>query len=82
MLASEGHLTAGEGALKVTGWRSPAESDLLLTHDSSIIPVSFVLFVYSLCLSLFLSVPVLFLQSFFVTLSVSPFCPLVQYIML
>lgn len=57
VLASEGHLSVGEGALKVTGWRSPAESDLLLTHTSSIIPL-FLLFFYSLvclyfCLSSF-----------------------------
>lgn len=50
VLASEGHLTLGEGALEETGWRSPAESDPVLTHTSSIIPL-FLLFSAVLCLS-------------------------------
>lgn len=52
-LPSEGHLTQGEGALTETGWRSPAESDLIVKHTSSIIPL-FLLFFSFCCLSLFL----------------------------
>lgn len=41
VLASEGHLTLGERALKETGWSWPAEPDLILTHTSSIMSLFF-----------------------------------------
>lgn len=59
VLASEGHLILGEGVLEETGWRSPAESDPVLTHTSSVIPLfllfSAVLCCFRLVCSLFLS---------------------------